>query len=136
MNRYLSDEELNKLIAEMEQKPMYAPAHLQESVLWKLDEKEKKKQQVSAEISFFLYSVKMAVGMVAAMVLLFTIPARDGSDKSYASGKYRETQRIEQKLDVHLEQGKEKFSQISERLDRLMEQLFQRRDLGGFGDES
>ncbi len=136
MNGYPTDEELNKWIEELERKPLYAPAHLQETVLCKLQEQTRKKREASEKVSFFLYSFKMAVGMAAAIVLLFTIPANDGSNRSYASELRRESEVAGEKLDAHFENGREKLSQLSEKLNTMVDKLFQREDLGGYYHES
>ncbi len=136
MNGYPTDEELDRLIEAMEQQPLYAPAHFRESVLCKLQEEEKQKREYSHRVSFFLYSFKMAVGMAAAIVLLFAIPASNGSDKSYASAIRRETEVTEQKLDAHFENGREKLSRISEKISTVIDRLFQREELGGINYES
>ena len=136
MNGYSTDEELSRLIEELEKQPLYAPAHLQEAVLCKLQEEEQKKREASEKVSFFLYSFKMAVGMAAAIVLLFAIPANDGSNKSYAFELRRESEAAEEKLDMHFENGREKLSQLSEKLNTMVDKLFQREDLGGYYHES
>ena len=136
MSRYPTDEELNRLIEELERQPLYAPAHLQESVLCKLQEEEKRKRETSGKVSFFLYSAKMAVGMAAAIVLLFAIPANDGSSKSYASELRRESEAAGERLDEHFENGREKLLQLSEKINTMVDELFQKEDLGGYYHES
>lgn len=135
MSGYPTDEELGRLIEELERQPLYAPVHLQESVLCKLQEREKKRES-SEKVSFFLYSFKMAVGMAAAIVLLFAIPANDGSNKSYATKLRRESEAAGEKLDMHFENGREKLSQLSEKINAIADELFRRDDVGGFHDES
>ena len=134
MSGYPTDEELGRLIEELERQPLYAPVHLQESVLCKLKERENKRES-SEKVSFFLYSIKMAVGMAAAIVLLFAIPANNGSNKSYASVLRRGTEAVEQKMDAHFENGRSKISRFSDKINTMMDQLFQREDLGGFDYE-
>lgn len=136
MNGYPTDEELNKWIEALEEQPLYAPIHLQESVLCKLQEQKQKKREASEKVSFFLYSFKMAVGMAAAIVLLFAIPANDGSNKSYASELRKESEAAGEKLDAHFENGREKLSQLSEKLNTMVDALFQKEDLGGYYHES
>lgn len=135
MNRYPTDEELDRLIEALEGKPLYAPSHLQENVLCKLKEEGEKRERTE-RTSFFLYSVKMAVGMAAAIVLLFAIPANDGSDRSYASQLHRESRAAGEKLDMHFENGREKLSQLSEKINAITDELFQKEDLGGYYHES
>ena len=136
MNRYPTDEELSKWIEELEKQPLYAPAHMQEEVLCKLRKKEVQTKENSEKVSFFLYSFKMAIGMAAAIVLLFAVPANNGSSTSYASVLRRETKEAEQRLDDHFENGREKLSQLSEKIALTIDKLFQREDLGGFNYES
>lgn len=135
MSGYPTDEELSRLIEELERQPLYAPAYLKESVLCKLQEREKKRES-SEKVSFFLYSIKMAVGMAAAIVFLFAIPANDGSNKSYAAKLRRESEVAGEKLDMHFENGREKLSQLSEKINAMADELFRRDEVGGFNNES
>lgn len=136
MNGYPTDEELSKLIEEVEKQPLYAPAHLQEMVLCKLNKEEQYQKEQSAQLAFFLYSFKMAVGMAAAIVLLFAIPANNGSNRSYAAALRQERETVSEKLDAHFESGKEKLMGISENVNEWIDKLFQREDAGGYDYES
>lgn len=136
MNGYPTDEELSKWIEELEKQPLYAPAHMKEVVLCKLQEEEIQKKEASEKAAFFLYSFKMVVGMAAAIVLLFAIPANDGSNKSYAAVIRQEREAAEQKIDAHFENGRDKLSRLSKKINGMVDRLFQRDDLGGFDYES
>jgi len=75
------------------------------------------------------------VGIPVTTVLLFAIPANNGSNKSYASVLHRGTEAVEQKMDAHFENGRSKISRFSDKINTMMDQLFQREDLGGFDYE-
>ncbi len=83
---YLTDEELERLIAQVEQEPMLqAPSYLKDEILNSLSEQDEKMQQWQAKVKSFnrsqsrkqlwLYSVKVAVGAAAALVMLWITPA-------------------------------------------------------------
>lgn len=144
MNGYFTEEELNRLIEQMERQPLYAPAHLQENVLCKLNELELCKptaeelhnREIAGRKAFFFYSLRMAAGMAAAIVLLFAVPASDGSNRSYAATLRQEREAVEDKLDTHFENGREKLSGISKNINQWIDKILQREDLGGFDYES
>lgn len=76
MRSYLSDEELKKFMDSIEQEPLYAPRHLKEEIM-----KSLKKQDIisvqklrQAKIQMFSYSMKIAAGMAAALLLTFMLP--------------------------------------------------------------
>ncbi len=76
MRSYLSDEELRKFIADIEQEPLYAPGHLKEEIMTSL-----KKQDIisvqklrQAKVQMFAYSMKIVTGMAAALLLAFMLP--------------------------------------------------------------
>ena len=68
---YLSDEELNKLIADVEDEGLYeAPADLEDKVIYTLVERQKKKT-----LSFAAYCVRVGFGVAAAIILLAIVPS-------------------------------------------------------------
>lgn len=83
---YLTDEELERLIAQVEQEPMLqAPSYLKDEILNSLSEQDEKMQQWQEKLKLlnrsqsrkqlWLYSVKVAVGAAAALVMLWITPA-------------------------------------------------------------
>lgn len=83
MNRYPTDEELNRFIEELEQEKLYAPRHLKEEILQKAAQtKEEKKSKSKKEqpVQMFTYTLKIVAGMAAAIFLVFMIPANYGSN--------------------------------------------------------
>lgn len=86
MNRYPSDEELERFIAQMEKEELYAPAHLKEEILSKSGAAKQKNKGSAAysvrntqvvKIQMFTYSLKIATGMAAAIAMLMLIPQSD-----------------------------------------------------------
>ena len=67
---YLSDEELEKLIAGVEKEPMVsAPDHMDEKVIARITSIERKKT-----ISFAGYCLRVGFGVAAAVALLCVVP--------------------------------------------------------------
>lgn len=68
---YLSDEELNKLMADVEAEGLYeAPADLEDKVIYTLVERQKKKN-----LSFAAYCMRVGFGVAAAILLLLIVPS-------------------------------------------------------------
>lgn len=149
MNRYPTDEELNSFIEELEREELYAPVHLKDEILSKVKETEqppiltgKKSQQ---PVSLFLYTLKMVAGMAAAVLLIFMIPAGNGSDVSKAGLLEKEWKISEEQnraddmerisLDEKIsERVSQKRKEVNEAIDGLLQKignLFNVDDLGG-----
>lgn len=101
MNGYLTDEELNGFIEKLEEKELYAPAHLKSEIFEKLN-----KQKSGKPVSFLLYTFKLAVGMAAAIVLVFTLPLNDGSAVSRAEAVERNYEAEAKRLQEEAHSGK------------------------------
>lgn len=68
---YLSETELMELIEEVEKEPLSkAPGYLKEQILYKAS----KKESLSRQNAFFIFSAKVAAGAAAAIALLFLFP--------------------------------------------------------------
>ncbi len=79
-NEYLSDEELNKLITEIEEEgEKVAPCSIEESVLAYVDKRNNKK---SEKISYYIYCAKVVASMVAAVFILVLLPVVKGNNLS------------------------------------------------------
>lgn len=122
MNRYPSDDELYRLIEELEKEELYAPRHLKEEIFQKVNERKK-----TTATSFPVYTLKMAAGIAAAVLLVFMLPIRDGSNVSEAGFLGREWSITEK-----WEQEREEEIDLSERINERMDQ--QRRQLGQAAD--
>lgn len=77
-NRYLSDEELFQLIAEVEEEPLLeAPVYLKDKILSQAREEKRLKsvkQKMSARKQLVRYGCKVALASAAAVAILFTTP--------------------------------------------------------------
>lgn len=147
MNRYPTDEELNSFIEELEKEELYAPAHLKEEVLLKVKEREQpvKTGGKSQPVSLFLYTLKMVAGMAAAILLVFMLPAGNGSDVSKAGlleedwsiseevsrDEYGEKISLDEKISEHVSRKREEASNAINGLVRKVENLFNVDDIGG-----
>lgn len=89
-HEYLSDEELQKLIMDVELNDMTkAPANLQKKVLDAVDAVDKagniaktKKQKI---IEYRLYSLKVALAVAAAIVVMFIVPGVPVANRDFGS---------------------------------------------------
>ena len=83
---YLTDEELEQLIAQVEQEPLLqAPSYLKDEILHSLSEQDEKMKQWQTKAKpysrsqsrkqLWIYSVKVAIGAAAALVMLWITPA-------------------------------------------------------------
>lgn len=89
-HEYLSDEELQKLIMDVELNDMTkAPANLQKKVLDAVDAADKagniaktKKQKI---IEYRLYSLKVALAVAAAIVVMFIVPGVPVANRDFGS---------------------------------------------------
>lgn len=148
MNRYPTDEELNSFIEELEKEKLYAPLHLKEEILLKVKEGEQPAKTGSKSqqpVSLFLYTLKMVAGMAAAVLLIFMIPAENGSDVSKAgllekdwsiSGElsgdeYRERISLDERISEHVSQKREEASNALDGLFQKIGNLFNVDSVGG-----
>ncbi|MGN0377398.1 MAG: hypothetical protein ACI4ED_07160 [Suilimivivens sp.] len=144
MNRYPTDEALNRMIEELEKEELYAPGYLKDEILLKVKETEKTVSKRSQPVSFLMYTLKMAAGMAAAVLLVFMIPAGNGSDLSRAEApgsrwntleekRLKEADRVslDEKITVRMEQKREEADKMFEKIGNLF-----RMDLGGNQNES
>lgn len=87
MNGYPTDEELNSFIQELESEELYAPIHLKEEILHRV-QKESRPADAARKsrqpVSLVVYTLKIAAGMAAAIMLVFFLPVRNGSNISWA----------------------------------------------------
>ena len=89
-HEYLSDEELQKLIMDVELNDMTkAPANLQKKVLDAVDAVDKagniaktNKQKI---IEYRLYSLKVALAVAAAIVVMFIVPGVPVANRDFGS---------------------------------------------------
>lgn len=105
MNRYPTDEELNRFIEELEKEELYAPRHLKEEILLKAAKTEqmhKSESKRSQPVQMFTYTLKIVAGMAAAIFLVFMIPANYGNN-AYEAEQVRMEQT--QKQDWEKEKG-------------------------------
>lgn len=108
MNRYPTDEELNRLIEELEQQNLYAPKHLKQQILQQVLTQQNK-QQVQADrevfwpkkgsayksVQMFTYSFKVVAGMAAAILMLVLLPVQDSQAAVSERIALREQRQIE-----------------------------------------
>ena len=138
MSRYPSDEELYRFIEELEKEELYAPGHLKEEILLKVNEEEAhtSKNRKEQPTPFPVYTLKMAAGIAAAVLLIFTIPVQDGSNVSRADSQ-KKGWSIPEKWEQEKDEEEISLSErINDRFDRERRQLGETVDriFGGFGN--
>lgn len=75
---YLSDEELEQLMKDVEAKPLYqAPEYLKPMILDKVEAYDKSVHKMSAGMQLFIYSVKIMAAAAAAVIVILTVPVMD-----------------------------------------------------------
>lgn len=77
--KYLSDEELEQLVKDIEEKPLCpAPEYLKPMILNKVEAYDKSvHNKRSSGMQLFAYSVKIMAAAVAAAVVILTVPVMD-----------------------------------------------------------
>lgn len=80
MSGYPTDEELERLISQLEEQELYAPRHMKEQILSQAFPKQTVKEfPVSGSgtrtVQNLTYRLKIVVGMAAAIIMLMIIPA-------------------------------------------------------------
>lgn len=126
MKQYPTDQELNRFIEELEQEELYAPAHLKEEILRKLEKNGQSTQDSSrkkAPISFPVYTLKIVAGMAAAILLIFLIPAQNGSNVSRAEILGQPIEALKNENDIIMEDRISLDERISSFLKRNGKQL-------------
>ena len=146
MKHYPTDEELNRMIEELERGQLYAPRHLKEDILMKARKTEKGRSKNGQPVSFRMYTLKMAVGMAAAVLLVFMIPAGSGSGMAGTGILHdrwealeerslsEETGRVsmDERITSHMDEKREEAGRLFEKVGNI----FRREDLGGNDDEN
>ncbi len=75
---YLSDEELEKLVDDIEAKPLCrAPEYLESMILNKAKTYDRSAHRLSAGMQLFIYSVKIMAAAAAAITVILTVPMMD-----------------------------------------------------------
>lgn len=125
MREYLSDEELARLIEQLEGQELYAPKHLKEEILNKAFPKQTEQAQPKPKstgrkpISLFSYRLKIVAGMAAALIMLMLIPLGAGNgiydngiyDNGMDDMTYRQ-KRMEDMEQEYLKSGNESLNSI------------------------
>lgn len=93
MKDYMTDEELELFIGQMEQQELYAPRHMKEQILNQAFPKQTvevlpKSGGGGKQASLLAYRIKIIAGMAAAIVMLMILPMQ-----SEISGQEREMER-------------------------------------------
>jgi hypothetical protein len=128
---YLSDEELNKLMADVEADGLYeAPADIEDKVIYTLVERQKKKN-----LSFAAYCMRVGFGVAAAILLLLIVPSIPTyvPDESYQRQEIAvpsreevlgERDKVPSKEEVIAERDKTYFNEAKQYFDSYLSDLF------------
>lgn len=75
---YLSDEELDQMIKDIEAEPLHpAPEYLKPMILDKAKAYDRNGRKTSAGMQLFTYSVKIMAAAAAAAIVILTVPVMD-----------------------------------------------------------
>lgn len=75
---YLSDEELDQLVKEVEAGPLCpAPEYLKPMILEKAGSYDSNADKLPPEIRLFAYSIKIIAAAAAAVIMILTVPVMD-----------------------------------------------------------
>lgn len=129
MNGYPTDEELRSFIEALEKEELYAPAHLKREILQRV-KKESRPADAARKsgrpVSLGVYTLKIAMGMAAAIMLVFFLPVRNGSNVSWAE----EMQRQEESY-VPRERISDKLREKRQDIEDTVEQWLNQMENGG-----
>ena len=107
MKEYLTDEELELFIEQLEQQELYAPRHMKEQILSKAFPKQTEEAQPGSgggkrSVQLFSYRLKIIAGMAAALLMLVILPMQGELRES--QGKFESTEKWEESLQEKLEE--------------------------------
>ncbi len=118
MNGYPTDEELERMIRQLEEQELYAPKHMKERILSQAFPKQTVKEfplsgSGKRTVQTFTYRLKIITGMAAAIFMLMIIPTIT-SNKEPAFYMEDNQSRVEENMDVNERLG-EKTREINEK---------------------
>lgn len=121
MSGYPTDEELKRLIRQLEAQEMYAPRHMKEQILSQAFPKQTVKEfplsgSGTRTVQSFTYRLKIITGMAAAIIMLMIIPAFASNDKALFSMEDNRN-RLEESMDVNERLG-ERTREINQKFNR------------------
>lgn len=134
MNRYPTDQELNRLIEELEQEDMYFPAHLKQEILRQVPKESPQARgggKRGQSFSVGIYALKIAAGMAAAIFLLFAWPVQEGGFRNTV-----ETARREMDFSRPQERVSDRLREERENMADTIERWLEERKDGGKDNES
>lgn len=100
---YLSDEELDQLVKDVEAEPLCpAPEYLKPMILEKAKAYDRRCHKTPARIRLFIYSAKIMAAAAAAVIVILTIPVMD---------KEQSIVYIEQSAQVELERIRDRMEE-------------------------
>lgn len=151
MREYPTDEELERLIAQLEQQELYAPKHMKEQILSQVfpkqtDKTPAKSGSAQKPVALFTYRLKIIAGMAAALMMLAVIPMQNGNLLPLNAVEELQTKQQERKdekeinLNAFLNESMRKVNRkmntwMVKENDRQIENLPEEND-GGYQDEN
>ena len=134
MNGYPTDEELSSLIEALEKEELYVPAHLKGEILQRV-KKESRPADAGRKrgqpVSLGIYTLKIAIGMAAAIMLVFFLPARNGSNISWAEEMQRQEEAYEPR-----ERLSDKLREKRQNIENTVEQWLNQMEDGGNNNDN
>lgn len=122
--KYLSDEELDRLVKDVEAEPFCtAPEYLEPMILEKAKEYERRSHKTPARIQLLAYSIKIMAAAAAAVAVILTLPvpdkeqALDYLERSAQTQQERMRDRMEEKSAAEIRNRTENRDRINARRD-------------------
>lgn len=146
MSGYPTDEELERLIGQLEKQELYAPKHMKEQILSQaFPEKTVKEFPVSGSrtrtVQNFTYRLKIIAGMAAAVIMLMIIPAVNSSrEPMWFTADEKNTLNEDEltaneRLGERTREMNQRFNSWFERVNSFrLENLFHMRDGGNYNE--
>lgn len=136
---YLSDEELEKLVDDIEAKPLCrAPEYLESMILNKAKTYDRSVHRLSAGMQLFIYSVKIMAAAAAAITVILTVPMMDKTqsldymEQSVQEEMDRMQNRAADRERAHFRDREENMTRVNAR--RAMREDLERWTRRGWGD--
>lgn len=109
-NRYLSEEELKKLIAMTEAEPLlHPPAEFKSEILDRI----RRKRKYTKNLKLFSYSVKVFAATAAALTIMLTTPENIRSEEmGHSAQEQNFMYQLNEKMDDYCSQLNSKLNQL------------------------
>ncbi|MDE6529864.1 MAG: hypothetical protein K2K96_03720 [Lachnospiraceae bacterium] len=129
---YLSDEELDQLVKEIEAEPLcQAPEYLKPMILDKAKAYDRSGHKTSAGMQLFAYSVKIMAAAAAAVIVILTVPVMDKAQSLDYMEQSAQAE-LEQMRDRAADREQAQIQDRTENMNRVNVRRAREEELAGF----